>query len=385
MNVKGASPFDGMLIDPHGPLDKVTTRTNCPECGSSRKYFCYTCYLPMPGVTGVYNTVELPLMVDIIKHPAEVDGKSTAVHARLLAPDHVTIYTYPNIPHFENKEKVLLVFPCKDAVSLEDLSKSRTPQNGNLAKEGASSQSNIPKKHPPSNAGSPISNRKATNKSRHSVTTSNADSTDDTYSGDKVPKAQETDTSTIQQRTCKSQSPASAEKTIQSNCLSQAEEDPLPSSRDLPSSRGLSEDLSNLLQISEKDNKDPDVISTGVQIPPIEGKEGVSAYDRVIFIDSTWNQFGVIIRDERLAEFKRVILTSRTTTFWRTQLKKPDTYLATIEAIYYFLVDYHKIMLQRPYSGQYDNLLFFYSFLHGLVKKAEQLKEPKKRRVQKKR
>lgn len=59
MNVKGASPFDGMLIDPHGPLNKVTTRTNCPECGSSRKYFCYTCYLPMPGVTGVYNTVEV--------------------------------------------------------------------------------------------------------------------------------------------------------------------------------------------------------------------------------------------------------------------------------------------------------------------------------------
>ena len=47
-------------------------------------------------------------MVDIIKHPAEVDGKSTAVHARLLAPDYVTIYTYPNIPHFENKEKVIL-------------------------------------------------------------------------------------------------------------------------------------------------------------------------------------------------------------------------------------------------------------------------------------
>lgn len=52
--------------------------------------------------------VQLPLMVDIIKHPAEVDGKSTAVHARLLAPDHVTIHTYPDIPHFENKKKVIL-------------------------------------------------------------------------------------------------------------------------------------------------------------------------------------------------------------------------------------------------------------------------------------
>ncbi len=80
-----------------------------------------------------------------------------------------------------------------------------------------------------------------------------------------------------------------------------------------------------------------------------------------------------------------MILTSRTTTFWRTQHNKPDTYLATIEAIYYFLVDYHKIMLQRDYNGQYDNLLFFYSFLHGLVKKAEEEKEAKESQVQKKR
>ncbi len=52
-------------------------------------------------------------MVDIIKHPAVVDGKSTAVHARLLAPDHVKIYTYPNIPNFENKEKVILFLLSK--------------------------------------------------------------------------------------------------------------------------------------------------------------------------------------------------------------------------------------------------------------------------------
>ena len=40
-------------------------------------------------------------MVDIIKHPNEVDGKSTAVQAATLAPGHVTIYTYPTIPEYD--------------------------------------------------------------------------------------------------------------------------------------------------------------------------------------------------------------------------------------------------------------------------------------------
>lgn len=45
--------------------------------------------------------LQLPLKVDIIKHPNEADGKSTAVHAKLLAPEDVTIYTYPCIPDYE--------------------------------------------------------------------------------------------------------------------------------------------------------------------------------------------------------------------------------------------------------------------------------------------
>lgn len=56
----------------------------------------------------VCNTVccaQLPIKIDIIKHPNETDGKSTAVHAKILAPNDVTIYTYPCIPDFE-KNKV---------------------------------------------------------------------------------------------------------------------------------------------------------------------------------------------------------------------------------------------------------------------------------------
>ena len=70
-----------------------------------------------------------------------------------------------------------------------------------------------------------------------------------------------------------------------------------------------------------------------------------------------------------------MVLKDRETTFWRTQLGKPQTYLATIEAIYYFLVDYHKIVLGKVYSGQYDNLLFFYSFMYDLVKRKTNRKD----------
>lgn len=44
------------------------------------------------------------MKIDIIKHPNETDGKSTAIHAKLLAPEFVNIYTYPCIPEYEEKD-----------------------------------------------------------------------------------------------------------------------------------------------------------------------------------------------------------------------------------------------------------------------------------------
>lgn len=67
----------------------------------------------------------------------------------------------------------------------------------------------------------------------------------------------------------------------------------------------------------------------------------------------------------------QVELTSRKTCFWRSQKGKPDTYLATIEAIYYFLKDFHQLGLGLQYHGEYDNLLFFYSYLHSVVNSAK--------------
>ena len=36
----------------------------------------------------------------VVKHLGEVEGKSTAVHAKLVAPDSVTIHIYPDIPDY---------------------------------------------------------------------------------------------------------------------------------------------------------------------------------------------------------------------------------------------------------------------------------------------
>ncbi|GIY91158.1 tRNA-uridine aminocarboxypropyltransferase 1 [Caerostris extrusa] len=91
----------------------------CTVCNRSRKYYCYTCYVPVKEVSERLPKVNLPIKIDIIKHPKEVDGKSTSAHAAVLAPDDIKIYNYPDFPSYEN-EKVLLIFPGKSAVPFKD-------------------------------------------------------------------------------------------------------------------------------------------------------------------------------------------------------------------------------------------------------------------------
>ena len=63
----------------------------------------------------------------------------------------------------------------------------------------------------------------------------------------------------------------------------------------------------------------------------------------------------------------RVEISSRRTIFWRYQKGKPKEYLATIEAIYYFLVDFHCIVLNKKYGGEYDNILFLFKFMYDKI------------------
>lgn len=57
------------------------------------------------------------MKIDIIKHKHEIDGKSTAGHAAVLAFEDVKVYTYPDIPDYR-EENVVLIFPGQNAISI---------------------------------------------------------------------------------------------------------------------------------------------------------------------------------------------------------------------------------------------------------------------------
>lgn len=231
-------------------------------------FFCYTC-CSLVGVSPQdVPVVKLPLKIDIIKHPNESDGKSTAIHAKILAPDDVNIYTYPCIPEY-NRDSVVLVFPGPQAITVRNIIQSLKERSQETAAEPRRKKFKVSQDHPTHREGQ---RGKPREEEENSEERAGGDST--------------------------------------------------------------------LLQ-------------------------------KVVFIDSTWNQTNKISTDERLQDLLQVELKSRKTCFWRHQKGKPDTYLATIEAVYYFLRDFHEVCLDQIYSGEYDNMLFFYSFLHSVVVKAK--------------
>ncbi|XP_076027362.1 tRNA-uridine aminocarboxypropyltransferase 1 [Genypterus blacodes] len=265
-------PLQGLKLASHGVLDEAQQRgrLKCSKCGGSRMFFCYTCCSLVGVSLEEIPLIKLPVKIDIIKHPNETDGKSTAIHARILAPGDVTIYTYPCIPEYE-PSKVVLVFPGPGSVAVQDMMQCLHARSSSRSRDSF---------HQPS--------RKK-------------------LRSEEAPGA------------------------------THIAKDPQPGTPD-----------------------------------EAEGSESrASPLQRVVFVDSTWNQTNKIITDERLQALLQVELKMRKTCFWRHQKGKPDTYLSTIEAIYYFLMDYHESCLAQEYSGEYDNLLFFYAYLHSVINKAK--------------
>ncbi|VVC97158.1 unnamed protein product [Leptidea sinapis] len=110
--------------------------------------------------------------------------------------------------------------------------------------------------------------------------------------------------------------------------------------------------------------------------------------DRLVLIDSTWNQSRGIFADNRIRCIPKVVVKKRISEFWRHQKGSPRWYLSTIEALHEFLLELHicawgldetyitKITTNfplhdkenhpqcKPYNGQYDNLLFFFKFMY---------------------
>ena len=99
----GETPFDLLNVGDTQELKKVTERSLCKICGKSRMYYCYTCYVPLDTTFHIIPkmTQRLPCKIDIIKHPREVDGKSTAAHAKVICPSDVRIFTCPDIPDYQ--------------------------------------------------------------------------------------------------------------------------------------------------------------------------------------------------------------------------------------------------------------------------------------------
>ncbi|CAG9108144.1 unnamed protein product [Plutella xylostella] len=111
--------------------------------------------------------------------------------------------------------------------------------------------------------------------------------------------------------------------------------------------------------------------------------------NRIVLIDSTWNQSKGIYADRRLQSLPKVVLQNRASQFWRHQKGSPRWYLSTVEALHQLMLELHlcawgcsehyKSLLTieypihsskdqhdhcTPYAGQYDNLLFFFKYMY---------------------
>ncbi|XP_014217077.1 DTW domain-containing protein 1 [Copidosoma floridanum] len=126
-------PFRHLKIDDASCLDTINKREICEKCYKSRKFFCYTCYSPVIDKQ-YFPRIKLPVKIDVIKHKQEVDGKSTAIHAAIIAPEDVRIYTYPDFPEFPDKETTVLIFPGKNPMNVEDLFIKNKDENKILIK-----------------------------------------------------------------------------------------------------------------------------------------------------------------------------------------------------------------------------------------------------------
>lgn len=117
-------------------------KTVCPQCNRPRRIYCKWCCIPLDHIP---PKVKLPLTVDIWRHPAEAEGKSTTVQLKILANDDVNLkivnLSNDNKKFFDylneiNKnedntdndgakkeeiENILILYPSNEAISLKNI------------------------------------------------------------------------------------------------------------------------------------------------------------------------------------------------------------------------------------------------------------------------
>ncbi|KAF9126273.1 DTW domain-containing protein 1 [Mortierella sp. 14UC] len=119
-NKRYTSPFSQFNISPTDVLDTIE-KAHCPDCNRNVRYFCNRCLKLVECPEGAVPQLKLPIKLDVIKHEQERDGKSTALHAKILAPDHVEVYAWKDMPKYENVDRLLLLFPSPGAKQLSEI------------------------------------------------------------------------------------------------------------------------------------------------------------------------------------------------------------------------------------------------------------------------
>ncbi|KAJ2388117.1 hypothetical protein GGI23_006126 [Coemansia sp. RSA 2559] len=109
-----ADPYDIDILKvcPKPVLDSCSERVFCGSCGKSVKFFCYHCCKAVQKLEGKIPRIRLPFKLDVIKHPKEINGKSTALHAKVIAPEDVEIVSYSEDCMIGvDTSKTVLLFP----------------------------------------------------------------------------------------------------------------------------------------------------------------------------------------------------------------------------------------------------------------------------------
>ncbi|KAF9356476.1 DTW domain-containing protein 1 [Mortierella sp. AD094] len=119
-NKKYTSPFAQFDITSTDVLDTIEKK-HCPTCNKNVRYFCNKCLKLVNCPEGSVPQLKLPIKIDVIKHEQEREGKSTALHAKILAPDDVEVYGWKSMPKYENVDRLLLLFPSPGAKTLSEI------------------------------------------------------------------------------------------------------------------------------------------------------------------------------------------------------------------------------------------------------------------------
>lgn len=77
------------------------------------------------------RTIRLPLGLDVYRHPNEREGKTTSVHAKLIAPEDTNLYVEDFVKseamlqkvlqRYPDPSRILLLFPSLDSEELQNL------------------------------------------------------------------------------------------------------------------------------------------------------------------------------------------------------------------------------------------------------------------------